>query len=336
MTRTSSNVFAQSNEDRTSFFSGQKVDVIIPVFNGQEFILEAIRSIESQTVRPARIIIIDDGSTDRTADIVRTYSATIPIIYLKNTHRGLSSARNYGISQSQNDYIGFLDADDVWYPKKLEAQLAVFRSSSFSDLGLVYCDYSLIDDQGQPTDKYYHVTIDPTGRGRVFNKILGENKIVSSASGALVRRTCFERSGLFDEKLTAAEDWDMWLRIAQGFSFDFVDQPLVKIRRHGRNMQKDSVRMFTNRIHFFNKWLIALPATQSVPRQWGQFVISTVLNRLPRTDFYRILNQELTPAARKKLQRIIQSELMLYFLFRIAFLPFSFVRNLVQPRSEVL
>lgn len=309
------------------------VDVIIPVYNGQQYILAALRSVEQQTVKPKRIILIDDGSTDQTAEIIQQYRGTVSLEYIKKVNGGLSSARNAGIQLATSQYVAFLDADDEWYPSKLAEQLAVFEQTSWPHLGVVYCQYSIIDANGQATKDYYIFPIDPQVRGRVFEKILPTNKIASSGSGVLMKRECFSTVGLFDEQLQALEDWDFWLRLAEQYEFDYVDKALVKIRRHGANMQRDGVMMFTNRVKFYDKWIMKLSATHEIPKDWVKNIISQTLTRLPRRDFMHLVNRHFSQASLQYLRQVIRRSLKMYLVLRLLITPVTFVRNIFTHQA---
>ena len=257
----------QSPENRkTERFA--TVDVVIPVYNGQQFILQALASVVQQTCAPQKIIVVDDGSTDNTAALVRGFASPVPLEYVKQSHGGLSSARNAGIARCTGTYVAFLDADDEWYPGKLAEQLRIMQNTDLPDLGVVYCKYTIIDEKGDPTDSYYVFELDTTVRGNVFSKLQDSNKIASSGSGVMVRRDCFKIVGGFDERLSAYEDWDMWLRLAERYDFDFSYEPLVKIRRHAANMQWSSSHMLVNQLHFYQKWLARLPADAACYSRW--------------------------------------------------------------------
>jgi len=124
-----------------------KVSVIIPVFNGERFIGEAIQSVMDQTYPPLEIIVVDDGSSDKTADIVRYLSGARPILYRRQSNQGAAAARNAGVSLAQGEWIAFLDADDVWYPEKLAIQVEHFKT--YPDVPFFYSDMDIIDDEGK-------------------------------------------------------------------------------------------------------------------------------------------------------------------------------------------
>ncbi len=231
------------------------VDVIIPVYNGQKYILAAIESVVTQSIKPRCIIVIDDGSTDNTAKLVLEYKritkTKINLYHKKNG--GLSSARNFGIKKSNADFVALLDSDDQWNLTKLAKQLFLFRRSTCKNLGLVFCDYEMIDEDGNVDLSIPHSKLDRSARGHIFMKLLDGNKVTSSGSGVLVRREVFKKVGYFDEALPAAEDWDMWLRIAREFDFDYIPEKLVKIRRHQSNMSNSEVRLLIGISMVLNK-----------------------------------------------------------------------------------
>lgn len=246
------------------------VDVVIPVYNGERYILATLESVASQTHKPARIIVVDDGSSDSTPFLVRNYSGPVPVEYVRKSNGGLSSARNAGISRCTSDYIAFVDADDEWYPEKLAAQLRIFAESEFADIGVVYCRYEVIDEDGIASDRHYVLNADDSMRGRIFERLFYGNKVAGSGSAVLVKRDCFNKVGVFDENLAAFEDWDMWLRLSENFSFDFSPRVLVGIRRHQGNMQQNRNFMLTNQLLFQNKWCSRVAADAGCIAEWRE------------------------------------------------------------------
>jgi len=214
----------------------EAVDVIIPVYNGEKYIRVALTSVLGQTVKPQRIVVVNDGSTDCTGDIVDEIAGTaaIPVVHIKQTNRGLSAARNTGIANSSAPLLCFLDADDFWMPNKLESQLKIVQSSP--SLGLVYCGYVTCDGDGNIRTGDHWLT--PHLRGFCYRDLLGNNYICGSGSAVMIRRECFKKCGIFDEKIGYGEDWDMWLRIARYYPVDFICVSLVVIRIHAESMQK--------------------------------------------------------------------------------------------------
>jgi glycosyltransferase involved in cell wall biosynthesis len=306
------------------------VDVVIPVYNGEGFIREAIESVQQQTVVPNKIIVVDDGSTDDTAGVIAVSRGVVPVQYVLKENGGLSSARNRGLQEVNSEYVAFLDADDVWIRNKLEQQLKVFEETKLPRLGLVYCGYEIIDFASKLIPGYRSVPIDQNMRGDIFDKLLPANKITGSGSGVLVKSSCFSKVGKFDERLSACEDWDMWLRIAAQYQFDYVDEVLVKIRRHGQNMQANKLHMLRNEVLLYNLWVDRLPSNKNVPAHWAKMLFILCVERLPRLDFFRIVRHSLTPKARRRLSSVAFRELKLYVLMRVLLLPLIFGSKLYR------
>lgn len=187
-----------------------------------------------QTLPAAEIIVIDDGSTDDTAQVAASFGPRVKYIYQENA--GLSAARNTGIANSIGDYIGFLDADDLWRPEFLATLAGALDSNP--GWGAVYCGNHFIDERGKLLYQVVNKLAPPT----VLHEILLDGQFFPP-SAVLVRRTALERVGTFDQSLRAVEDWDMWLRISAKFPFGGVPQPLALYRMHGNNMTRDLARM---------------------------------------------------------------------------------------------
>jgi glycosyltransferase involved in cell wall biosynthesis len=237
-----------------------KIDVVIPLFNAADYIGHAINSALRQTLQPRLIIVVDDCSTDNSASIVRSFIKKNPnILYFKtDKNSGPSKARNIGIKNSTASYIAFLDADDLWAPTKLFKQYEVFTKSSFgNDLALVYSNCEDLDASGSIIANGGAFELKRNLKGDVFSQLKNGNLISGSASGALIKRTCIDNVGFFDETLEACEDWDLWLRISKKYKVDYVNEKLVYIRRHLANSQWDSSRMLSGYLKFHSKLYIS-------------------------------------------------------------------------------
>jgi glycosyltransferase involved in cell wall biosynthesis len=276
--------------------SSLQIDVIIPVYNGTDFIIRALESVVVQTYAPTQIIVVNDGSTDDTQRLVEVFSTKSPITLkiVQKENGGLSSARNAGIVASTSPYVAFLDADDLWYPEKLEQQATLFSSNKFPNLGLVYCKYDVIDKAGVIDPSAKIVPLDPLMRGNAFDRLLEGNKILSSGSGVLIKKGVFDTVGLFDETLRFAEDWDMWLRIAEQYEIDFVDETLVHIRRHGENMTATQKAVLKGELLFYNKWVPRIRGHFPIPRIWKDRITGRIMRRFPRIDFFALPKKLLT------------------------------------------
>lgn len=234
------------------------VSVVIPSYNSARWVGEAIESVLGQSFPDWELLLVDDGSTDNTRAVVARYTdPRVRYIYQENQER--SAARNRGVREAQGAFVAFLDADDLWLPEKLAEQVKVFEREPA--VGLVYAGTYVVEEDGRPffQQRCQH-------RGFVVRPLLVEDNIVAgSASSAMVRRECFERVGYWDETLAVCEDWEMWLRIARSYLFDFVPQPLVKVRTHGNNTQKQAEKMRRGTLDFFAR-VLANPALENEVR----------------------------------------------------------------------
>lgn len=203
------------------FMMTAKVSVVIPAYNGEKYIAEAIESALTQSYPVFEIIVVDDGSADRTKEIVGQYPQ---IKYFYQENKGPAAARNKGIRESSGEYIAFLDSDDAWAPKKTELQVEKMEGSP--EHGLVYTGRTRV---GPHRAKDMKKRLKPP-EGYVFERLLKNNFICCSS--VMVRRECFRKAGYFDESsaINKSEDYDMWLRIARDHSMGFIDMPLVYYR----------------------------------------------------------------------------------------------------------
>lgn len=255
------------------------VDVVIPTYNSSEYIQDAINSVISQGRSIRSIYIVDDGSTDDTREVVRKIQMIDSRInYVKQTNKGPSSARNRGIVLGSAPYIAFLDADDVWKRSKIKKQLNVFAKSKYSELGVVYGGYGNINEKGKRLSHFSSFKLNRNIRGDVYAWIERENCIAGSDSAVLVKRECFEKVGLFDEKLGACEDWDMWLRISKQYQFDYVDSDIVDLRRHKREIQNNQKLMIQNSISFILKRL-----------KYGSIISNIEINNIRSSAYFYVV-----------------------------------------------
>lgn len=206
------------------------VSVVIATYNYGRYLAGALDSVLGQTVGDFEVVVVDDGSTDDTAEVVRPYLRDGRIRYHRTAHVGAWAARNQGVRLARAPLLAFLDSDDLWLPYKLERQLALFEADP--DLGVV-CSYRrLMDEDGWELE--YEQP--PCCRGWVLPHILFRNYICFSSS--IVRREVFDRIGLFDERLAVAGDYDLWLRTARHYRFDYVAEPLVLYRTGHANLSR--------------------------------------------------------------------------------------------------
>lgn len=230
------------------------IDVIVPLFNDSKNIRFAIDSLLGQTQPISAIIIVDDGSTDGSAEMVeKLYSSDSKIKLVRSQHRGISGARNAGLKFANSEFIGFLDSDDIWDRDKLRLQIQAFQNRP--NLGAIYCKYSIIDNSGALRPERW--VMDPKLEGNIFNSLLAGNQISGSASAVLVRKKYLDLVGDFDESLRFCEDWDMWIRLSRVCTFSFVDRDLVHIRQNDlRSRENLRVRWdkYDAHLSMWSKW----------------------------------------------------------------------------------
>jgi glycosyltransferase involved in cell wall biosynthesis len=196
---------------------GPLVSVIIPVFNGERFLREAVESVLAQKYSPVEIIIVDDGSTDGTATVARSFPETVR--YLHQTNHGPAAARNRGIEQAQGNLIAFADTDDLWPSHKLELQLPYLIRDSKIDIVLGRIQQVLLSETQA--------------------KEIGDPAFSVNLGSAVIRKSCFERVGLFDETMRYSEDVDWFMRAREGAAAIMTtDAVTLFYRQHEQNMTR--------------------------------------------------------------------------------------------------
>jgi glycosyltransferase involved in cell wall biosynthesis len=202
------------------------VSVIITCYNYGNYLKESIESVLNQTLSNYELVIINDGSTDNSDDIINFYRSQYKQIkYVKQSNKGQSIAKNNGIKMSSGKYVAFLDADDIWKKDIIEKRLPLFNDKN---VGVVFTKADYIDTDSKKiklklTGKYL-----VPSKGSVTEKLIFDNFVPFSS--AMVRKECFLKLGMFDEKLEMAIDWDLWLRISTKYKFDFVNEHLLLYR----------------------------------------------------------------------------------------------------------
>ena len=208
-----------------------RVSVVITSYNSGLLIGETLDSILTQSYRDFEIIVVDGGSTDNTIEVVSRYPSPVRLIAGQRLTK--SAGRNVGIRAAQGEYIGFVDADDLWLPDKLQAQMDVFKEQP--NLKWVYSDCYMFDGQTKANICTW------SSRSRLHaGAILGflfQDYFIASPT-PLVRREVFDAVGYFDETLLRhqPEDTDMWLRVAAKFPIGLVPKPLARFRRHPNSL----------------------------------------------------------------------------------------------------
>ena len=202
------------------------VSVIIPTYNRGWILKEAINSVLAQDFTDFELIVVDDGSTDNTQDILSSYKEDIVVLMQDN--KGVSSARNRGIVSASGQFIAFLDSDDLWLSQKLSTQVDFFKANPDA---LIY----------QTEEKWIRngIRVNPKKRHKKLTGDIFEPSLylcLVSTSAVMIKHSLFEKTGMFDESLPACEDYDMWLRISCRYPVYLIDTPLI-IKRGGHDDQ---------------------------------------------------------------------------------------------------
>jgi glycosyltransferase involved in cell wall biosynthesis len=238
-----------------SVTSSPKVSIIICAYNSARYITETLESVLAQGYQDYEIIVLNDGSTDGTEEIIQPYFDKI--IYLKQENRGLAGARNAAIKIARGEYLALLDSDDIWLPNYLEKMVGLLESNPEAD---VYYPNALMFGDHHLSGKIYQ-DIKPSTRPVTIEGLLTQKCCVFGA--VIMKREILNRVGLFDEELRAAEDLDLWLRILQhDYHIDYTEEVLVKYRKHMASLSGGGSTMYFNHcIRVFQKLIDSAQAT---------------------------------------------------------------------------
>ncbi|GHE89417.1 glycosyltransferase family 2 protein [Thalassotalea profundi] len=214
------------------------VSVVIPVYNGSEYLKNTIDSILAQDYQAFEIILVNDGSTDDSAELIESLSEKTNKIKLYNKENGgVAAARNYGIDRAKGDFIAFCDQDDLWLPEKLTKQMPLFQNNS---VGLVYsgaiADYVELNKQDKPS-------FDTKYRGDVFDQLIQVNMFTCCT--AIARKGLLQEIEAFDSdrELMGVDDWLAWLKLSLVCEFDYVPEHLATHVFHGDNYSSNEEKM---------------------------------------------------------------------------------------------
>jgi len=251
------------------------VSVVIPAFNAEKYIKESINSILSQTFQDFEIIVVDDGSTDNTGKIIKQYGSKVNYIFQENS--GPSKARNTAISVAKGKYIAFLDADDLWTPNKLELQVGFLESHK--DVGMVFADMITFNENGVIIESYLRKIKRKINGVNFYKNLLTEQHEVRDpflllvqanfipTGTVVVRKSCINKAGLFDETISSVEDLDMWMRMAICCKIGFVPHVLKKKRDHAGNISKDNFKATVSAIYVRKKIAKQFPELAEIYRK---------------------------------------------------------------------
>ena len=219
------------------------VSVVIVNHNYGRYLGECIDSVLAQTYSRIETIVVDDGSTDNSLEVLRSYSNRLTVVSQNN--KGPSAARNAGIARSTGKWIAFLDSDDLWLPEKIREQSEYFHDESVS---LILCGLEYIDES-----RIVLGYSDPTFAKDPLRQLVTFSNPPIGGSTAAVRADCLRRLGNFDETLMCAEDLDLWIRVAAEYEVRTVPRALVKYRRHPASLSRNVRMLEGNNSRVLNK-----------------------------------------------------------------------------------
>ena len=253
------------------------VSALMPAYNAEAFIREAIESVFAQTVTPAEFIVVDDGSTDNSARIAESMGVRV----LRQANAGLAGARNRCVREASQPWVAFIDDDDLWEPKKIERQMEVAAKNP--EVGLVTCDFTIFDENrtivSSGLEKYREdYELQPKRRcegGAIIDRL--DERFAAAhyfllPSYVMVRRDLLETVGWFDEALENAEDFDCFMRVIARAAFAIADPLLVRRREHENNASSQVVRNTLQCLAVTYKVLerpeLYPPATVALCKRW--------------------------------------------------------------------
>jgi glycosyltransferase involved in cell wall biosynthesis len=231
------------------------VSVVLATYNGGAFLDEAIRSVLAQTYRNLELIVVDDGSTDGTAALMKSYAHDRRVRYLYQRNAGQPAADNRGILLARGALIAFIDSDDVWLSEKLAQQVPAFDDPA---VGVAYSPSISINERGERVPMWPI----PRFSGAVTERLFVQNFVPFSAS--IVRRECFERIGFFDTTLKQSYDYDLWLRMSTAYRFALCPEPAIYLRAWPGQMSNNFRVRYDAAIHVMKRFETTYPAALSV------------------------------------------------------------------------
>jgi glycosyltransferase involved in cell wall biosynthesis len=222
------------------------VSVIIPNYNYAQYVGEAVESALAQTYSNIEVIVVDDGSTDDSINVLEGFEDKINLV--KQENGGVSAARNAGVAASQGELLAFLDADDIWHRQKVERQVAAFLGDN--SVGLVHVGVQDIDETRAEVERHLDGM-----EGWVADELLKWERpvILGGGSGVMITRRAFDKAGAFDTRLMTSADWDLYYRVCRLNIVAFIPEILLYYRVHGSNMHSNVGRMEREMSLFYEK-----------------------------------------------------------------------------------
>ena len=223
-----------ANSEPSNFMEQPLVSVIIPNYNYERYIQKCLESVVSQDYPNIEIIVVDDGSTDRSIEVIQKYFPSVVLI--SPGYQGVSSARNTGILKSSGDYLAFMDADDFWDPTKISKQMKVLFNT---DADLVYSGVYIVSSDGLEIQNTILPNYD-LNCSEKYREFPTRAIILLGSSNPLIKKSIISKTGLFDIRLTQSADWDFFRRVSDNAKICKLEEPLTYYRMNNQNMTSTS------------------------------------------------------------------------------------------------
>jgi glycosyltransferase involved in cell wall biosynthesis len=295
------------------------VSAVIPHYNSNfDWVKEAIRSIEDQTYENIELVIVDDGSTNRSLDKIRDLDISIPCRIVEHEeNRGISETRNTGVRESGGEYISIIDQDDQWNPEKIEKQVECFERND--KLGICYTNYVVIDGDGEQIgERNYQYGLDSLDTEGIAEYLFNKNWKYEThnplpLTSSMIRRAVFEDVGYFDPELYGANDRELLMRSIKNWEISIIEENLQVKRFHSDNASKNTDEMIDDRFRLMNKYIQTFPFLEKYSsKQESMAYQNYVVYYLERDNYAGVLKNWLK-AFRADLSLTIERSLN-YFL----------------------
>ena len=271
------------------------ISAIVPVFNGRRYLPQAVESVQLQSLPPAELIVVDDGSTDDSLAALAGLGSGLPLRVLRQSNAGQSAARNRGAEAARGDFLAFLDQDDAWHPQHLQTLAAALAGRP--EAGWAYSDFDEMDSNGNLVTHRFlaeHGLQHP--KTSLYACVAADLMVLPSAS--LLRKSAFSAVGGFDEALSGYEDDDLFVRVFRaGWTHVYVPQALVRFRVHG-DSSSASERFLASRLRFARKLQGLLPDDRRMRRYYMRDGIAPRFFNSSLDDYVRACAARDWPTAR--------------------------------------
>lgn len=299
--------------------TNKKVSIIIPTYNAARFIKETIDSALAQTYSNIEVVIVNDGSTDNTEEVIKDYLSDKKIIYVKQENGGISKARNRGVANSSGEYIAFLDADDIALLNRITEQVKFFEENP--EYGVIYSNFqSFYHSYPEKLLSYKRIGC----AGNILRPLLHYSFICPST--VMITKSVFVAVGGFDSSFRDAEDWDLWRRLSySGTLFGYIKKPLVITRLNSNSLSgfHNQVRMKKMNLLSFEKFF-----AQMKPSELIEYDTKKVLKTLK----FKLAIAHLLLGEKKEFRFWIKESKKWYWplFFLFSYLPTKLISSLIK------